>query len=125
MYKKKKDVKSVNIDIEIHKMLKLQALLTGQNMVEIAEKAILESISDEVKILFNSNSETINTILNNSMKKKKVKENKEEIEKIEEETKGLYEEEEEKIFDNINIDKEELIVEDKIEIEDKELECYM
>lgn len=68
---KERKSKGINLNIEVHKLLKLEALLQGKNMTELAEQMILDSISDEVKALVSSNSELIETILNNNSKRNK------------------------------------------------------
>ena len=68
---KERKSKGINLNIEVHKLLKLEALLQGKNMTELAEQMILDSISDEVKALVSSNSELIETILNNNSKRSK------------------------------------------------------
>lgn len=72
---KERKSKGINLNIEVHRLLKLEALLQGKNMTELAEQMILDSISDEVKALVNSNSEIIETILNNNSKRNKKDEN--------------------------------------------------
>lgn len=68
---KERKSKGINLNIEVHKLLKLEALFQGKNMTELAEQMILDSISDEVKALVNSNSEVIDAILNNNSKRNK------------------------------------------------------
>lgn len=46
---KKREGKGINISPVIHKMLKLQSTLVGDNMVDLVEKAILDSMPEEIK----------------------------------------------------------------------------
>lgn len=57
---KKREGKGINISPTIHKMLKLQSTLVGDNMIDLVEKAILDSMPDDIKkIVYQS--ENINT----------------------------------------------------------------
>lgn len=104
--------KGMNIDLEIHKMLKLQSLLTGENMTDIAERAILGAISKEVKDLVNSSNPVINKILSNSTNRKN---SKDETEKVK------YEE-----TDEIISNRSEKITDERTDIvTDKEMSCYL
>lgn len=82
---KERKSKGINLNIEVHKLLKLEALFQGKNMTELAEQMILDSISDEVKALVNSNSDVIETILSNSSNR--TKKDSKSLEK--EESKGI------------------------------------
>lgn len=103
--------KGMNIDLEIHKMLKLQSLLTGENMTDIAEKAILGVISEDVKDLVNSSNPVINKILSNSTNRKGVKKEQNEVK---------YDETDEVIHDG----NEKTNETDEI-ITNEELSCYL
>lgn len=46
---KKREGKGINISPTIHKMLKLQSTLVGDNMIDLVEKAILDSMPDDIK----------------------------------------------------------------------------
>lgn len=46
---KKREGKGINISPTIHKMLKLQSTLVGDNMIDLVEKAILDSMPEDIK----------------------------------------------------------------------------
>ncbi|MGL5749806.1 MAG: hypothetical protein ACRCXT_04715 [Paraclostridium sp.] len=50
---KKREGKAININEDIHKMLKIQSTLTDKKMIELVETAILNSMPDEILAIFN------------------------------------------------------------------------
>lgn len=55
---KKREGKAININSDIHKMLKIQSTLTEKNMVELVETAILNNMPNEVLAIFNMAKDT-------------------------------------------------------------------
>lgn len=55
---KKREGKAININSDIHKMLKIQSTLTERNMVELVETAILNNMPNEVLAIFNMAKDT-------------------------------------------------------------------
>lgn len=130
---KRKEVKPINIDADIHKMLKMKATIEDRNMVEIVESAILETIPDEILKMFKKSK--------NLQKKEVAKKNEEKtiatnvVEEVTVENKEVVEEtkeeidiaenvkNEEEIIENTNDNLDEINDEDDVEVDD-ETSCY-
>ena len=110
---KKREGKAININSDIHKMLKIQSTLTEKNMVELVETAILNNMPKEVLAIFNMAKDT-------EISKNKLSSNEELVEEkdISNSNKIIISEEE--IKENNVKNKEELIN----EIDD-ETSCYL
>lgn len=129
---KRKEVKPINIDADIHKMLKMKATIEDRNMVEIVESAILETIPDEILKMFKKSK---------NLQKKEVAKNNEEktiatnvVEEVTVETKEVEEikkdidlvenvKNEEDIIENTNDSSDEINDEVDDEVDD-ETSCY-
>ena len=102
---KKREGKGINISPTIHKMLKLQSTLVGDNMIDLVEKAILDSMPDDIKkIVYQS--ENINT---------SEFEQKDKVKNIDENEKKESNEKEEPSEQS----------NEKEELSEQELSCYM
>jgi|GEM_PF-3995248 len=111
---KKREGKGINISPTIHKMLKLQSTLVGDNMIDLVEKAILDSMPEDIKKIVY---ETENINPSEFEQKDKVKNIETKIAK--EQPKKVPKEElkqESKLTEESN-EKEELL--------EQELSCYM
>lgn len=116
---KKREGKAININVDIHKMLKIQSTLTEKNMVELVENAILNNMPDEVLAIFNM---TKDNKIDKSINEKEDKIEKE-INKSSEVDKSINVKNDKSKNEIVNdIDEELAISEDVI---DEEISCYL
>lgn len=103
---KRKEVKPINIDADIHKMLKMQATMEDKNMVEIVESAILENIPDEILKIFKKSKSVRKKEVKITVTEKEVVDDKEEISVVDKKTEEVVDDKETSITSDDELDDE-------------------